>query len=90
MKMTRAIAIGSLAGFRGLPQAASYGAAKAALMNYIESLRVDLAPRGIAVTLAAPGFVVSKDTRKKREKPLSMALDPADRQRFEHRMRSPQ
>lgn len=71
------VAIGSLAGFRGLPHAASYGAAKAALMNYIESLRVDLAPRGIAVTLAAPGFVVSKNTRKKREKPLSMRLDPA-------------
>jgi short-subunit dehydrogenase len=71
------VAIGSLAGFRGLPHAASYGAAKAALMNYVESLRVDLAPRGIAVTLAAPGFVLSKNTRKKREKPLSMALDPA-------------
>lgn len=71
------VAIGSIAGFRGLPHAASYGAAKAALMNYMESLRLDLAPRGIAVTLAAPGFVVSRDTRKKRSKPMAMALDPA-------------
>lgn len=71
------VAIGSIAGFRGLPQAASYGAAKAALMNYMESLRLDLAPKGIAVTLAAPGFIVSKDTRKKRSKPMSIALDPA-------------
>ena len=70
-------AIGSIAGFRGLPHAASYGAAKAALMNYMESLRLDLAPRGIAVTLAAPGFIVSRDTRKKRSKPMAMALDPA-------------
>ena len=46
-------------------------------MNYVESLRLDLAPKGIDVTLAAPGFVVSKDTRKKRSKPMSMALDPA-------------
>lgn len=71
------VAIGSIAGFRGLPHAASYGAAKAALMNYVESLRLDLTPKGIAVTLAAPGFVVSRDTRKKRSKPMSIALDPA-------------
>ncbi|HWA48953.1 MAG TPA: SDR family NAD(P)-dependent oxidoreductase [Dongiaceae bacterium] len=71
------VAIGSIAGFRGLPHAASYGAAKAALMNYIESLRLDLTPKGIAVTLAAPGFIVSRDTRKKRSKPMSIALDPA-------------
>ncbi len=71
------VAIGSIAGFRGLPHAAAYGAAKAALMNYVESLRLDLAPKGISVTLAAPGFIVSRDTRKKRSKPMSIALDPA-------------
>lgn len=71
------VALGSIAGFRGLPQAAAYGAAKAALMNYMESLRLDLAPKGIAVTLAAPGFIVSRDTRKKRSKPMSIPLDPA-------------
>lgn len=71
------VAIGSIAGFRGLPHAASYGAAKAALMNYIESLRIDLAPRGIAVTLAAPGFVATKDTKKQRAKPMSMSVEAA-------------
>ena len=71
------VAIGSIAGFRGLPHAASYGAAKAALMNYIESLRIDLAPRGIAVTLAAPGFVITKDTKKRRAKPMAMELERA-------------
>ena len=71
------VAVGSIAGYRGLPRAASYGAAKAALMNYIESLRIDLAPRGILVTLAAPGFVVTKDTKKQRAKPMAMQLEPA-------------
>jgi short-subunit dehydrogenase len=71
------VAIGSLAGYRGLPRAASYGAAKAALMNYIESLRIDLAPKGIAVTLAAPGFVITKDTKSQRAKPMAMKLDRA-------------
>jgi len=71
------VAIGSIAGFRGLPHAATYGSAKAALMNYIESLRIDLAPKGIAVTLAAPGFVVTKDTKKQRAKPMSMNVERA-------------
>ncbi|HEX6120776.1 MAG TPA: SDR family NAD(P)-dependent oxidoreductase [Dongiaceae bacterium] len=71
------VAIGSIAGFRGLPHTASYGAAKAALMNYIESLRIDLAPRGIAVTLAAPGFVATRDTKKQRAKPLAMDVERA-------------
>lgn len=71
------VAVGSIAGYRGLPRAASYGAAKAALMNYIESLRIDLAPKGISVTLAAPGFVTTKDTKKQRAKPMAMQLDRA-------------
>lgn len=71
------VAVGSIAGYRGLPRAASYGAAKAALMNYMESLRIDLEPKGISVTLAAPGFVVSKGTRKQRARPMSMELDRA-------------
>jgi short-subunit dehydrogenase len=71
------VAVGSLAGYRGLPRAASYGAAKAALMNYIESLRIDLAPKGIAVTLAAPGFVITKDTKSQRAKPMAMGVDRA-------------
>ncbi|WP_119301253.1 SDR family NAD(P)-dependent oxidoreductase [Dongia deserti] len=71
------VAVGSIAGYRGLPRAASYGAAKAALMNYMESLRIDLAPKGISVTLAAPGFVVTKDTKKQRAKPMAMQLDRA-------------
>ena len=71
------VAIGSIAGYRGLPRAASYGAAKAALMNYIESLRIDMAPKGIWVTLAAPGFVATKETTKQRAKPMAMQLDRA-------------
>ena len=71
------VAVGSIAGYRGLPRAASYGAAKAALMNYIESLRIDLAPKGISVTLAAPGFVATKDTKKQRAKPMAMPVDRA-------------
>lgn len=71
------VAIGSLAASRGLPQAAAYSAAKAALANMMESLRIDLRPRGVAVTLLAPGFVRSRPSAKKRRKPFQVELETA-------------
>jgi NAD(P)-dependent dehydrogenase (short-subunit alcohol dehydrogenase family) len=51
------VGISSLAGRRGLPQAATYSASKAALSAFLESARMDLAPAGIRVTDVMPGFV---------------------------------
>jgi 3-oxoacyl-[acyl-carrier protein] reductase len=51
------VALGSLAGCRGMPFSAAYSASKAALMTYLESLRPPLRRRGIAVTTVLPGFV---------------------------------
>ncbi|HEY2870063.1 MAG TPA: SDR family NAD(P)-dependent oxidoreductase [Gaiellales bacterium] len=47
----------SLAGCRGLPRSEAYGATKAAEINMLESLRIDLRPSGIAVHTICPGFV---------------------------------
>ncbi len=49
--------IASVAGFRGMPGAAAYGSTKAALINMLESLRVQVRPRGVNVTTVCPGFV---------------------------------
>ncbi len=49
--------ISSVAGFRGLPKALAYGPTKAALINLAETLYLDLAPKGIGVSLINPGFV---------------------------------
>ncbi len=49
--------VASVAGYRGLPKAAAYGPTKAALINFAETLHLDLAPRGISVFLVNPGFV---------------------------------
>jgi short-subunit dehydrogenase len=53
------VGISSLAGVRGLPHSAAYSASKAALSTFLESLRVDLAPAGLAVTDVQPGFVAT-------------------------------
>ncbi|MFN3544694.1 MAG: SDR family NAD(P)-dependent oxidoreductase [Thiobacillus sp.] len=47
----------SVAGYGGLPTGLVYGATKAALINFAETLYLDLAPKGVAVHLINPGFV---------------------------------
>lgn len=54
----------SVAGYRGLPQAAPYGASKAALINLAESLQPEMARAGITLRLINPGFVDTPLTRK--------------------------
>ena len=49
--------VASVAGYRGLPKALIYGASKAAVINFTESLYFDLEPKGIGVYLISPGFV---------------------------------
>jgi short-subunit dehydrogenase len=51
------VVISSLAAYRGLPKSAAYCASKAAVSAFFESLRVDLGPHGIDVTIIHPGFI---------------------------------
>jgi short-subunit dehydrogenase len=54
--------VSSVAGYRGLPKAAAYGPTKAALINFAETLYLDLEPRGLSVFLINPGFVATPMT----------------------------
>jgi short-subunit dehydrogenase len=72
------VAIGSLAGYGGLPKTAAYSASKGALKNYFESLRLDLRGTGVDVTVITPGYVKTELTAKNAHPmPLLMELDDA-------------
>ncbi len=58
------VGIASSVTFLPLPRAEAYGASKAGMRYLFESLRIDLAHEGIAVTLVSPGFVDTPLTRK--------------------------
>lgn len=72
------VAVSSIAAYRGLPSGAAYSAAKAGLSNLMESLRLDLRPHGVAVTLLLPGFVKVSPGKGKRKKSKPFRLDLED------------
>ena len=53
----RIVNVASRGAFRGEPRAPAYGASKAGLIAFGQSLARALGPRGISVTAVAPGFV---------------------------------
>ena len=53
----RLVGIASVAGIRGLPGAEAYSASKAAVIAYLESLRLEMRPYGIKVVTIAPGYI---------------------------------
>jgi len=72
------VAVGSLAGYGGLPLTAAYSASKGALHNFFESLRVDLRGTGVDVTFITPGYVKSPLTdRNAHPMPFLVETDDA-------------
>jgi len=72
------VIISSLAAYRGLPKSAAYCASKAAVSAFFESLRLDLEPKGIDVTIIHPGFIKTPLTAgREAQMPFLMELDDA-------------
>lgn len=61
---SRVVLVSSMAHWLPFPRAEAYGASKAALSWFADSLRLDWEPKGIAVTVVSPGFVDTPLTRK--------------------------
>jgi short-subunit dehydrogenase len=66
------VGIASSVTYLPLPRAEAYGTVKVGLRYLLESLRVDVAPEGIEVTVISPGFV---ETPLAAINDLSMSLD---------------
>jgi len=74
----RFVGIASIAGLRGLPAAAPYSASKAAVQAFLEAVRIELRPLGVAVTTVNPGFVDTPMTKKNRFRmPFLMTAEKA-------------
>lgn len=74
------VGVASVAGFRGLPGSGAYSGSKAALIAYLESLRVELVGSGVAVVTICPGFIVTPmTTRNPYPMPFILAADRAAR-----------
>ncbi|MCO5093311.1 SDR family oxidoreductase [Bosea sp. (in: a-proteobacteria)] len=56
----------SLVGYRGLPGAAAYGAAKAGAIYFCEAMRFDCEAAGIRLQLVNPGFIETPMTQGRR------------------------
>lgn len=74
------VGVSSLASMRGLPKSGAYAASKAALATFLETLRLDLARKGLSVVDVRPGFVDTPMTRpNKMWMPLLMDVHEATR-----------
>ena len=71
------VLVASVAGYRGLPQAAAYAPSKAAVISLAEALRLELHRRGLVVQLVNPGFVETPMTAKN-DFPMPYILEPGD------------
>lgn len=72
----RLVLVGSAAAFHALPFAAAYSGTKAGLARFADALRIGLAPCGVTVTLASPGFIDTPAGRKvPGPKPMLMPPD---------------
>lgn len=76
--------VGSVAGYRGLPQSLAYGPTKAALNLLAETLYLDLRPLGVGVSIVNPGFV---ETPLTAQNPFPMPALLRPEQAAEHMLR---
>lgn len=73
------VGISSMAAFKGLPTAAAYCASKSGLNAYLQSIRISMRSKNIAVTAICPGFVRTEMTAKHKRMLWPLNADVAAR-----------
>ena len=81
------VGLGSVAGDRGRRVSPVYGATKAALETYLESLRNRLSTKGVRVVTIKPGPVRTPMTENLGKMPFMIEVDDAARQILRHATR---
>lgn len=69
------VGITSMAGWRGLSGFGAYSASKAGLHRYLQSLRIEVAHDGIAVTELSPGFIDTDMNRTLGNRPFLIDVE---------------
>jgi short-subunit dehydrogenase len=69
LKQTRGriVALSSLSAVTGMPRLSAYVASKKAMAGFYDSLRAELAPHGVSVTVIYPSYVDTRDPHLKAE-----------------------
>jgi 3-oxoacyl-[acyl-carrier protein] reductase len=75
----RIVNISSRGAFRGEPKAPAYGASKAGLNAFSQSMAKALAPKGVYVFVVAPGWVATDRVAKSVTDPVVLADQPLGR-----------
>ena len=69
------VGISSVAAFRGMPAGGVYGASKAAVTTYLESLRAETYSSPIVVTTLSPGFIDTPLNRGAKSRPFVIPVE---------------
>ena len=75
----RIVNVSSRGAFRGEPNAPAYGASKAGLNSFSQSLAKALAPKGVYVYVVAPGWVSTERVASHVTDPAVLADQPLGR-----------
>lgn len=71
------VGISSLSAVRPAPRFMAYGASKACVSYLLNGLRMDLADKGVDVTVVQPGFIRTEMTESMKNMPMIMEAGPA-------------
>jgi NAD(P)-dependent dehydrogenase (short-subunit alcohol dehydrogenase family) len=72
----RIVALSSLSAVTGMPKLSAYVASKKAMVGFFDSLRAELGPGGVSVTVIYPSYVDTRDSRPADEPAPAGAMSP--------------